>query len=663
MGFETHQVHPETDPVDAVFGPGGLLAEKFDGYKQRPGQVALSRAVFEAIEARDHLVAEGGTGIGKSFAYLVPAIHYAVTQGKRILVATANIALQEQLVEKDLPLLREILPWEFRFTIFKGKGNYLCESQHSKALVHQAQPDLFGQKASTRQYETGSEMDQLLAWAQETTTGDKSELDFVPNNMAWSKLSVGADDCKGKRCRFYKECWAVKARTSAEQCHIVVCNYHLLFANLKYMGAVLPPFDVAILDEAHEAADIARDFLGFRVGSATFRRLARRLKDFKLPHEHIETIGQRYFERLRLHHGTDDYSVRLRQPDVVHWRDVDDVLEDTIEALRTLKSGCTSEDAKAEIDVEVNRAKNAQDCIQCAMKLDDDNHVCFIEVDKEQRTSLHGKPIKVSGLLREGFFHPTPTVILTSATLSVEESFDHLCDEIGVTEPRELIAESPFSADQSLLILPSNIPDPRDREWPDALAEGVIEVIRSARGRTLCLFTSWRVLNQVYDQASKKLRDIWIYKQGDQPRTKLIAEFKKDVDSVLMGTRSFWAGVDVPGESLSCVVIDKLPFTTPNDPILNAVQSRIGRSAFYEFSIPRSIIAFKQGVGRLIRSVDDRGVVVCFDNRLVTKGYGKMYIRSLPDMKHSNDLDDVWRFLKTQPLGLETTTADEDIPF
>lgn len=668
------RAHGEVDDlIGDVFGADGMLAQQFEGYAPRTGQIELSTAVLEAIEAKDHLIAEGPTGTGKSFAYLVPAIYHAVTKGKRIVVATANIALQEQLVQKDLPLLQKILPWEFKFMIFKGKGNYLCQDSLSKihgegALTEGGQAKLFGDDSNVMlpPWATYGEAKDILDWSGKTEHGDKSELPFVPDGQTWSRFSVGADDCKGKRCRHASSCYSLAARKGAEQCHVVVVNFHVLFANLKYGGAVLPPFDVAILDEAHEAADVARDFLGYKIGPGTFTRLSKKLKGYREPKlaDRIKSVSAAYFDRLKLYAKTKAYDVRLRKTEVVKWNDIDDVLDDALEVFgqqHASASAAENKDAMAEAEISVKRAKGARAAIRDAMTFEDDNYVRFISVDKADRIYLEGKPINVSGLLREGFFNPTPSVIVTSATLTVNDSFDHCCFEIGLREPRELVAESPFSPEQSLFIVPRDGPLPNKREEFIAyVAERTIEVIRMARGRTLCLFTSWGTLNAVHRIVEKKISDVWVFKQGDKPRTQLVEEFKSDTDSVLMGTRSFWAGVDVPGESLSCLIIDKIPFPTPNDPILDALQERAGRSSFGEHSVPRAIIAFKQGVGRLIRSVTDKGVIVCFDRRLFEKGYGRQFLRSLPEMATSSDLDDVWQFLGTTPLGSPDRLSGDD---
>lgn len=612
---------------------------------------------------------------GKSFAYLVPAIHEAVFSGKKIVIATANIALQEQLCEKDLPQMAEILPWRFSFALFKGKSNYLCLDREAKLLGKQErqQTQMFdnGQKQSF-----DGEIKKLLAWAAETNTGDKSELTFVPAGGNWARLSVGADDCKGKRCRHAKNCFSLIAREEAKLANIVVCNFHVLFANMKFGGAVLPPFDVAILDEAHEAVGVARDFLGFRMAPGAFKRLARFLEKQNMPGlaAEMNKRGSAFFDELREYAKSDAYNVRIRRPGVVKYEPLVSALEEVEEELRGKQAEAPSDDAKADIEIERNRAKAMKDVIVSGMELEDDNTVVFIEQDfrDADKVALKGKPINVAGLLRSQLFLTTPSVILTSATLATDGTFDYIEDEIGVREPSRLIVESPFDHNNALFIVPDDFVDPRDNGFQDALADGITDTICRARGRTLCLFTSFRNLNYVYDKVAGRIDEVMLYKQGDKPRTQLVEDFRNDVDGVLFGVSSFWAGVDVPGESLSCVIIDKLPFPSPADPVLDALNEKLRgksflQSSFFVHSVPSAIVMFKQGFGRLIRSVDDRGVIVCFDNRLTTKGYGKRFTRSLPSVRRSRDLYDVARFLGTEGNPLrridETNEHSSSIPF
>jgi len=592
----------------------------------------------------------------------------------RVLVATANIALQEQLVEKDLPRLHDMLPWDFSWTIFKGKGNYICLDRENKVRGHRSQATLPGMKSSGGDVDDDSwEMKRLLPWANDTETGDKSELDFVPSYQTWGKLSVSADDCKGQRCRHYKNgaCWAKKARSAAAASNIIVCNYHILFSHLKFGGTILPPFDVVILDEAHETANIARDFFGFNFGDGAFKRLSRFLEKRGNATAAVDvgTAGEKLFADLKKHATSGAYDVRIRRPDVVPWKHAVKALVAAEDVMREMQSKAGDDDAKGDIEIERNRAKSISDHITSAMTLDDDNMVVSIEIDKSKgRCSIVGKPINVSGLLNAALFMPTPTVVLTSATISTGGNFDYLEREVGIQEPDRLIAESPFTPSQQLFIIPRSIPDPRENDWQDAMVDVIEQCIRKTNGRTLALFTSYKNLNYAYDEISKRINECTIYRQGDKPRTQLVDDFSKYKDSCLFGTTSFWAGVDVPGESLSCVVIDKLPFPSPKNPVLDAIGERLksaswAKGAFMTHSVPRAIIQFKQGVGRLIRATTDKGVVVCCDKRIATKAYGTRFTKSLDNPQQSRDLDDIARFLKTTPWRSEAEQELDSIPF
>jgi ATP-dependent DNA helicase DinG len=629
--------------IDTVFGPNGIFARRFQGYTPRRGQIELTRAVDRAIEENAHLMAEAPTGTGKSIAYLVPAIHHAVQHGKRVLVVTGNIALQEQLVGKDLPLLAEVLPWQFDFALLKGRQNYLCPSRLHEQKAQQGFAWLDA-PADVDHYRA------ILAWAAITNTGDKSELPFEPSTRLWRRFSISGEDCKGTECRFATECFAGKAKARAEQAKVVVTNYHMLLLHLHLReitgrDLVLPAFDVAICDEGHKMADIAREFFGFSVTAGSIRWAARLLRDygFRTLAEDVEMKGEDFFERLADYAQSDDYFRRLRDPAPIAWQELHDCLRRVVRAYQAALEKARDADARAEITRAIARAMSLSVQLESAMTLADEGSVYYIEPQDNGEVAIVSKAVDVSERLRKLFFDATPSVIVTSATLTTGGSFEHAKRELGVLDACELVVESPFDfKKQALLIVPESLPSPQDPTFVDAVADTVAQVIELAEGRTLGLFTSYRNLNAAYERlAGCGYR---VLRQGDAPRTQLIEDFRKDVRSVLLGTESFWAGVDVPGESLSCVVIDRLPFPSPDDPVLDAVSER-DPDWFQDFSLPRAIIAFKQGFGRLIRSQLDRGVVVVLDERLVTKRYGKKFIRSLPYTLKSRRLAHVRHFL------------------
>ncbi len=638
-----------TDYIDKVFGPGGYLAAKFSGYETRHGQIQLAEKVHEAIQEERHLLAEGPTGTGKSIGYSVPAIH-ASQEGKKIIISTANIALQEQLINKDLPLLQDILPGQFSFALMKGRSNYLCLSTFYDNQQQGVFQTFFDSKTIVAQKD-------LVKWANETDSGDVSELDFEPPSQLWRKFSTTADDCRGSKCEYKNECFANVARAKARNADIVVCNYHLLFSHLKVreqsgLDLILPPFNVAICDEGHKAADIARDFFGFRITEGSIRWVVRMLEKISEPDlvHHARAATEDFFSDLVVHKESGEYKIRLRKKDVVPWRSLCQVLRNTADAYQKQES---SGDLKLEVDLDKASARCGVliSNITEAMTLEDEDSVYFIE-QTGNKIALCSKLIKVGHKLRANLFDQTDTVIVTSATLATDRSFEFVAQEIGADDKErtsEIIADTPFDfARQALIVAPDGLPNPNDHAFHEQLPQLIEKIINYAEGRTLGLFTSYKNLNAVYDYVSGRV-NYNVMRQGDQPRMKLIAEFKRDTSSVLLGTESFWVGVDVPGESLSCLVIDRLPFQPLGDPVLDAIKERDSNS-FWNYQVPRAVIAFKQGFGRLVRSMDDYGVVVILDNRVIEKSYGRTFIASLPNTTKTRNLENIRRFLNREAL-------------
>lgn len=629
------------DYIDTVFGPQGLLARRFRGYAPRPGQIALARAVDAAIRDGVHLLAEAPTGTGKSVAYAVPASYHAAKHERRVVLVTSSINLQEQLVAKDLPMLAELLPWDFRFALLKGKRNYLCLSRLQEA---EGQGEMLAD-ASDMQMRGA-----ILGWARTTQTGDVSELPFEPPARVWQRFSTSAEDCKGSDCRFYGECFAVKARAAADDAELIVSNYHMLSVHLQLreasgMDLVLPAFDVAVCDEGHKMADIAREFFGFRLTLGSIRwagRLLGRVGRGALA-ERLEAEAGTFFEALAAYEHSAAYQRRLREPSPVPWTRLRQRLREAARNYQDALDGAPDADARADMKRAMARAWALALHIEEAMQLTDVGSVYFLEPLPRGGVALCSKAIDVSERLRESFFEPARSVIVTSATLTTGGRFDYARSELGVPAPRELVVESPFDfARQALLIVPEDMPEPTDPSFPKAVARALARIIELAGGRTLGLFTSYRNLEVAHARVAGC--GYRVLRQGELPRTQLVEAFREDIRSVLLGTESFWAGVDVPGEALSCVVIDRLPFPSPDDPVLDALSER-DPDWFRRVSLPRAIIAFKQGFGRLIRARTDRGVVVVLDERLVTKRYGRKFLRSLPPVLKSRRLEHVRDFL------------------
>ncbi len=686
-----------SDYIDEIFGEGGKLAQHFAGYEPREGQVALARAVDSAIKNDGHLLAEAPTGTGKSLAYAVPAIYHALQRRENevpaaaAIIVTANIALQEQLVRKDLPLLSEILPWPFDYALLKGKNNFLCLDR----LINGAPGELA---------DVDREMnEQIVKWANRTEEGDISELPFEPPHDLWRRFSVSSDDCTGKECDYYSSCFSELARKRAKRAHVVVTNYHLFFSDMKVrqvtggMVQLLPSYSIAILDEGHKATDIARDFFGFRITEGSLG-WAGSMLDWSTKAA-LERASQEFFMSLRSHKNSGAYKARLRRQDVVEsgqlvralcnaGAEYGDRLEPLFgeevtsdgrkEAIKLARKLGRINEIKSQIELAMRLRGKPKTPWQPIPSLPDDTSgvnwywsdpslggsnvvkseadaasvedVFFIEED-HGKIALCSKPIRVATRLREELFRNTRSVSVTSATLMARGSFDFIAGDLGVEKPVTLEAKSPFNwREQALLVTPTDVPLPDNSlDFTQVVATKCRETIGYAKGRTLALFTSYKNLNAAHAQVSQA--GYRVLRQGDMPRTQLIDEFRRDINSVLLGVESFWAGVDVPGESLSCVFIDRLPFTTPEDPVMDAL-SESDREWFMKYSVPRAIIAFKQGFGRLIRTVNDRGVVVLLDRRVSTKFYGKFFINSLPPVQRSYNLEDVRRFLDKEELVL-----------
>ncbi|MCC6311599.1 MAG: DEAD/DEAH box helicase family protein [Trueperaceae bacterium] len=634
-----------SDYIEGIFGAGGLLARRFPGYETRPGQVALARAVDAAFTDGEHLLAEGPCGTGKSIAYLTPAVHHAVAHGKKVVIATANIALQEQLVGKDLPLLAEVLPEPFTFALMKGKNNFLCESRLYEGQVNALFCDFY-EPDEEEQYAA------ICAWARGTETGDVSELSFRPRPGLWRKLCGDVEECDGEQCR-KAECFAWQARERAKDAHVVVTNYHLLFAHLQVraetgLDLILPAFDLAVCDEGHETAEIARDFFGFRVTEGALRRLVRPLlrADAGALASQIQVAAAAFFETVQTYARSPRYKARLKEPGFVDGGPVLAALDAHQRFWSAREAAAEDEEQARRIARRLARAGSLRARIEAALRLDDENFVYWIAEDEHGRVILAGKPIDVAPYLREELFAKTESVVVTSATLTTGGTFDFVRQQVGIEGGRELAVESPFDfREQVLLVVPEMACEPNSPSFAGEMGLELARVLDLVGGRTLGLFTSYRNLHAVHERIAGTGHRILI--QGDRPRTQLVREFTEDIASVLLGMTSFWTGIDVPGESLTCLAIDRLPFPTPDDPVMDAICERDKRW-FARHSIPRAVIALRQGFGRLIRARTDHGVVVIFDRRLIEKPYGKVFLRSLPECRRSRKLESIARF-----LGLE----------
>jgi ATP-dependent DNA helicase DinG len=632
--------------IDALFAPDGPVAKAFRGFETRPGQTRMAAAVARAVAGKKHLAIEAPCGIGKTFAYLLPAVEHALATDTRVVVCTANIALQEQIFEKDLPAIAKILGKKFNYALIKGINNYLCRDR----LVETAEelPTVTFDRAQLRHFQ------KIGAWADETKTGDLSDLDFEPQEAVWQRVNGVSDLCNGSQCRFYDDCFAMDARRRLRGAQVIVANYHLFFAHLrlKASGAgdvILPAATTIICDEAHDMADIARDFFGRRLGPFSIAPLAKGAAWLKRggAAERLRQASREFFGRVR-----DVPDRRLRKP---RWISADGLLHAVGEYLTLLADAKaqTHDDDEERRDKLGKFAMSAQgyaETLEAFLRLEDKNSVYWIERD-DRSARLQARAIDVSGTLSEQLFKTTPTVVLTSATLTANGQFDFIKRETGAAGVEELRVDSPFDfQEQAILVVPRMKCLPNDPGFAAEMSVHINRLIKLLGGRTMCLFTSWKNLETCATAA--ETTGVEILRQGDKPRSKLLAKFRKDEGTALFGTSSFWQGVDVPGEALSCLVIDKIPFMNPGDPLLEALQER-DPACFSNYSLPKAILDLRQGFGRLIRRRSDRGVVVIFDTRLYTKAYGQEVLASLPGCPVHRDLEAVEKFFQTKSTPVE----------
>ncbi len=630
--------------VEAVFARGGPLAGDNPDYETRPGQVRLARAIADALIGNHHLLAEGPCGIGKSMAYGVPAAWLA-SHEKKVMIVTASIALQEQLVKKDLPALQKMLckstgatpsPWDFDFALMKGKSNYACPKQ-LEVLDNDGLA-----------YDDALAFKEVNAWVKETKTGDKGELLIKPSDLVWRKFSTTSDECGGRKCSAYKDktCFWRKARDHAAGAGILVTNYHLFFLNMASGGQILPAADCVIFDEGHEAADIARDLLGFSIGAYATRRLAKDAEKRKRGDiaQELREAGDEIFDTLLRFARSEHYK------NVLRWT-VPISPERVVDAIGAFLDACPHSHL-------VDYALRARATIEQGLTLANENCVYSIDVKEGPRgatAKLQAKYVSPAPVLTAGLWEAYPSVVVASATLTTDNRFTFVRQELGVpAEANEISVESPFDfRAQAMLVVPraEEIPEPNDPRFLAVAAAKVIETIEACGGRTLGLFTSYRAVNEVYDRVRQHFNGRFrILKQGDMPTGLLAKTFKEDVRSVLLATTSFWTGIDVPGQALTGLVIDKLPFGMPDDPVSIRI-NETNPKAFQEFTVPKSILVFRQGVGRLIRSQRDVGAIVVLDKRVVTMGYGSRFLRSLPPMMRAASTREIAPFLRSKGVA------------
>ena len=636
-----------SEKPSTMLGPEGVFSQKIPGFKARDGQRALSDAIDEALRQRRILIAEAGTGIGKTYAYLLPALR----SGAKLLISTGTRHLQDQLYHKDLPQLRKVLGSPVRTALLKGRANYICPYRLDLAK-HQPFHTL----------ESRHQLRIIEDWGRHSTSGDIAELSDVPEESPlWPMVTSTADNCLGTECSRWQDCFVVKARRTAQSADIVVINHHLLMADMvlkeEGFGELLPLVEGFIIDEAHQLPDVASLFFSKTVSS---RQILGLVKDTIA--EHLQDAPDMADLRQRgeaLNKAVMDFRLVLGVAnDRGSWRKIATKPEVSValeELSQTLARLVTT------LELAAPRGKGLAQCHQRGVDLlarltllskPQSDHVQWYETFTRSFI-LHMTPLEIAGPFQSQMrIHPKAW-IFTSATLQVSGDFSHFADRLGLADYDAGCWVSPFDYQrQSLLYLPPGLPEPAADDYTRRLVNDMISVLQASQGRAFMLFTSYRALRE----AAGLLKDRLEYPlliQGDQPKRMLIETFKALGNAVLLGTSSFWEGVDVPGEALSCVIIDKLPFSSPSEPVLQARLEAVreaGGNPFMDYQLPQAVIALKQGVGRLIRDINDRGVLVIADPRLRKKHYGRIFFDSLPPIPVTTDIREVAGFFQEHEI-------------
>jgi ATP-dependent DNA helicase DinG len=646
--------------VHAVFAPGGPLSAALDGFEARDGQAQMAGAVADVFTGGGILLAEAGTGTGKTLAYLVPAI----LSGNRVLVSTGTKNLQEQIFYKDLPVLRDGLGIPFRATYMKGRGNYLC--------LHRF--DALKDGAPLRPRDEALALEVIGEWAAATETGDRAEMDDLPDDLPlWSEIAATSENCIGADCPRFGDCFVTKMRQRAAESDVVIVNHHLLCADASVRqsdyGEVIPSCEYAIVDEAHQLEDVATQYFGRAVSNFRLdgfaRDVDRAIASKQVPDgdaaDALRDDADRVRDAARLFFGAlqmlrfDDGRPGGGQPGAEsRVRVTSRALErlgaeaaDLVRALEAVEATIAlTKDLPEDAIAVGRRAADMREDVRFLTRADDPAHVYYLDV-RGRGVFLRSSPIDVSGIVREMLLDRMRATVLTSATLTVDGRFDYVRGRLGIRRAHEVRLPSEFDyTRQAILYLPKRMPDPRSPQFAAEAGREVVEILRRTDGRAFVLFTSYANLRLVHERAAAQL-PYPILVQGSAPRSALLRDFKATPNAVLFATSSFWQGVDVVGEALSCVIIDKLPFASPADPITSARIEAIdaaGGNAFGEYQIPLAILALQQGLGRLIRHRRDRGVLAILDPRLRTMGYGRRFLASLPPAPVTHDIGQIDRF-------------------
>ncbi len=636
------------------FGREGILAQKVPGFEYRSSQMRMADAVLASLRGGLPLVVEAGTGTGKTWAYLIPAL----SSGLKVVISTGTKTLQDQILDHDIPFLRRSIFPNLRAVCLKGRKNYLCRRKFN----------VFSLQLTFWHKEEAKLLSRFTDWARSTTTGDRAEIAWLPDHFsAWNEVSSSSEQCLGQQCAEHSRCFLSLLRQEASRTDLVIVNHHLFFADLALRknghAEILPDYDAVIFDEAHQLETIIGLYFGLQLSNAKVNELiqdiqrewtgkSRQPGNLGEIHRLVEHLG--VLNRSLYQHFADARQDRARYP-----LQFDDsgknwgrICREMIHALQQLNAclGMTK-NQQSVVDSFLRRSAELAGALHQILQRRDPTLVYWYELGARS-VFIHGTPIEIGPICNEWLFGQGKNVVFTSATLAVAGSLAFFRESLGMPpETQELMLPSPFSfEEQALLYVPKRFPAPHSPQFCGMMAREAAEILKKTRGRGLLLFTSYKNLNAVHRDL-QQLLPYPILLQGEKPKRQLLHEFRQKIDSILLATSSFWQGIDVPGEALSCLMIDKLPFEVPDDPLVAARMdhfSATGVNPFLNYQVPRAVIHLKQGVGRLIRSSRDQGVIVIFDIRLFTKSYGRIFLDSLPPCRLTRELSDIDHFLTIQ---------------
>jgi ATP-dependent DNA helicase DinG len=630
--------------IEKILGPDGLLSRSLEGFESRDSQMKMALLIRDSLQHDTPAIVEAGTGTGKTFGYLVPLI---LSQKKGV-ISTGTKNLQEQVFFKDIPLLEKATGLKIDAMIMKGRKNYLCLHRYHQYF---SQPSLL---------ETGMEKtrQRMEAWLGKTKFADRAEISWLADNdTLWDALSATSDQCLGGDCKFLNECFLSRLRSKAAKSKIIIVNHHLFFADMKVkrggFGEIIPRFQVAVFDEAHSVEEVATSFLGETLSTNQLMELVNDLEKETKDSKHIDKNKlKKHLNAIRT--GAERLRILFNDREDKGRLDNETLSIISKGPVREIRQGLKYIHEKADFGESDNaalqampvRARDIEDLMEQILKKRDSKWLNWYE-KRRRSLMLHASPLDISGRMNELLYEKVQGVVFTSATLSTNRTFDYIRSRLGLSHALEGIYPSHFDfATQTLMYIPRDLPPPNAPDFALKVAVRVMEILKRTQGRALVLFTSYHNLNVVH-QILEGRTPYTIHRQGDAPRSVLLEEFRRDIPSVLLATGSFWQGVDVPGESLSCLIIDKLPFDSPGEPLvaarINAIRDK-GGNPFMEYQVPSAIISLKQGLGRLIRKNSDRGILSVLDIRIVTSRYGRFFLDSLPEIPISHDLSDIGRF-------------------